>query len=138
MSQTNLDLIRSGYETFNRTGEYDLGLLASDFELHSSLIDTVGVFRGRDALRDVLRELQEVFGELSYEPEKVLEAPSGEIVVFIRASGRGRNSRAQTDTRMVHVWTYRDNKAVRLIVYEDAAKALKAVGLSERDAHAGS
>jgi ketosteroid isomerase-like protein len=133
MSQENIDRIRAGYETFNRTGEYDVDLLAPDFELHSSIIDATGVFHGRDALRSVLRELQEAFEQLSYEAEKFLVAPGGEIIVFICVRGRGRGSRVETDTRMVHVWTYRDDKAVRLVVYEERVKALKAVGLSEQD-----
>jgi hypothetical protein len=45
MSQ-NADRLRTGYERFNRTREYDLNLLAPDFEMHqaSSIIDTAGVF----------------------------------------------------------------------------------------------
>ena len=131
MSQENVNRIRAGYETLNRTGEYDVDLLSPDFELHSSLIDIAGVFHGQDALRDVLRELHKAFDKLSYEPEKFLEAPGGEIVVFIRARGLGKGSGIETDTFMVHVWTYRNDQAIRLVVYEEADKALEAVGLSE-------
>ena len=135
-SEQNIDRLRTGYETFSRTGEYDLDHLAPDFELHqaSSIIDTAGVFHGRDALRDVLRELQEAFEELSWEVEKLIEAPNGEIVVFVRARGRGRGSGVETDNHIAHVWTYRDDKAVRLVVYEEPADALEAVGLREKPA----
>jgi ketosteroid isomerase-like protein len=72
----------------------------------SSIVDTAGVFHGRDALRDALRELQEAFEELSFEAEKFIEAPDGEVVVFIRARGRGRGSRVEIDNRIAHLWTY--------------------------------
>jgi uncharacterized protein len=133
MSQENIDRLGAGYETFNRTGEYEVDLLALEFELHqdSSLIDSAGVFHGRDAFRDVLRKLREAFDELNFEAEKFIEAPDGKIVVFIRASGRGQGSGVEIDNRIAHVWTFRDDKAVRLEAYENRAEALEAAGLSE-------
>ena len=132
MSQENVGQFRAGYEAFGR-GEFDVDSFADDFELHqaSSIIDTAGVFHGRSALRDVMRELQEAFDELSFEAERIIEAPGGEVVVFIRARGRGRGSGVEIDNRIAHVWSYRDGKAVRCVVYEEQADALEAVGVSE-------
>jgi ketosteroid isomerase-like protein len=108
-------------------------LLAPDFELlqASSIIDTAGVFEGPDAVRDVMGELEESFAELSVEAEELIEAPSGQIVVLVHARGRGRASGIEIDDRIAHVWTFRDDKAIRNVVYEDRADALKAVGLEE-------
>jgi ketosteroid isomerase-like protein len=133
MSEENIDRIRADYEEFSRTGEVNVEFLAPDFELHqaSSILDTAGVFYGPDAFRDVLSELREAFEELSFEAEDFIEAPGGEIVVFIRARGRGRGSGAEVDNRIAQVWTIRDDKAIRLVAYEERADALKAVGLSE-------
>src|SRR2546425_1188302 len=129
MSQENIDRLRAAMEVFNRTGEINVEFLAPDFEMHqaSSIIDTAGVFHGRDALRDSLRELRESFEELSFEAEKFIEAPGGEVVVFIRARGRGRGSRVEIDNHIAQVWTFRDDEAVRLVVYEEQAEALEAV-----------
>jgi ketosteroid isomerase-like protein len=141
MSQENVNRLRAGLEAFNRTGELDTEFLAPDFEMHqaSSIIDTAGVFYGRDALHGSLSELAESFDDLSFEAEKFFEAPSGEVVlVFIRARGRGRGSGLEMDNRIAWVWTFRGDKAVRLVVYEEQAEALEAVGLSEQDAHADS
>jgi hypothetical protein len=44
----------------------------------------------------------------------------------------------ETDARIAHVWTFRDEKAVRMHVFDERAEALEAVGLSEQDAHADS
>jgi ketosteroid isomerase-like protein len=97
----------------------------------SSIVDTAGVFHGRTAPQDSLRELQESFEELTFEAERFFEAPGGEIVVFIHARGRGRGSGVMIDNHIAWVWTYRGDKAVRLVVYEDRAEALEAVGLTE-------
>jgi ketosteroid isomerase-like protein len=133
MSRENVDRLRAGIEAFRRTGEIDVAFLAPDFELHqaSSIIDTAGVFHGGGALQDSLRELRESFEELSFEAERFIEAPGGEIVVFIHARGQGRGSGVTIDNHIAWVWTYRDDKAVRLVVYEEQAEALEAVGLTE-------
>jgi ketosteroid isomerase-like protein len=129
----NQDRLRFGYERFNRTGEYDVNLLAPDFEMHqaSSIIGTAGVFHGRAAVIDVLRELEEAFEDLSWEVEKLIEAEDGRIVAFIRARARGRGSGVETDNRIAHLWTFREDKAVRMVVFEERAEALEAAGLSE-------
>jgi ketosteroid isomerase-like protein len=95
MSQENIERIRAGFEAFNRTGEITVDHLAPDFELQqaSSIVDTAGVFRGPDAFQDMLQELQGAFEELTFEAEEFIEAPGGDIVVFIHARGRGRKRR---------------------------------------------
>ena len=139
MSQ-NSDRLRAGYERFNKTRRYDTDLLAPDFEMQQapSIIDTAGVFRGRAAVIDVLRELEEAFEELSWEVEKLFEVPDGRVVVFVRARARGRGSGVKTDNRIAHLWTFRDDRAVRMVVFEEQSEALEAVGLSDQDAHADS
>jgi ketosteroid isomerase-like protein len=133
MTQEIINRLRAGLDAFNRTGELDTEFLASEFEMHqaSSIIDTAGVFYGRDALHGSLNELAESFEDLSFEAEKFFEAPSGEVLVFIRARGRGRGSGLEMDNRIAWVWTFRGDKAVRLVVYEEQADALEAVGLSD-------
>lgn len=132
MAQQNLKRLQEALAAFNRGGEAAPDLLAPDFELHqaSSIIDTAGVFRGPDALRDSLGELRESFEQLSFEPEHFIEAPGGEVVVLVHARGRGRGSGLEIDNHIAWVWTFRDGKAVRLVVYEEPAEALEAVGLA--------
>ena len=131
MSHGNVERIRAGLESFSRTGEFDLDFFASDFELHqaSSIVDTAGVFRGRSALVDVLGELEEAFEEMSFEAERYIEAPEGEVVVFVRVRGRGKGSGIEIDNQIAQVWTFRDEKAVRMVAYEEPAEALEAVGV---------
>ncbi len=133
MSPENVERIRAGLETFSRTGEFDLDFLAPDFEMQqaSSIVDSAGVFRGRSALQDALDEFEEAFEELSFEAERYIEAPQGEVVVFVRVRGRGRGSGIKIDNQIAHVWTFRDGEAVRLIVYEEPAEALEATRVQE-------
>ncbi len=94
---SRVDRLRQAIDAFSGRGadlEADADLLAPDFELHqsSSIIDTAGVFRGPDAVRESLSELSESFEDMTYEAERYLEAPGGEVVVLIHTTGRGRGS----------------------------------------------
>jgi len=133
MPPKNVERIRAGLEAFSRTGEFDLEFFAPDFEMQqaSSIVDSAGVFHGRSALQDALDEFEEAFEELSFEPERYIEAPQGEVVVFVRVRGRGRGSGIKIDNQIAHVWTFRDEEAVRLTVYEEPAEALEATGVQE-------
>jgi ketosteroid isomerase-like protein len=126
-----IDRLQAGLATFARTGETPAGLLSPDFELRqaSSIIDTAGVFHGPGALRESLDELGGSFEDLAFELEGFREAPGGEIVVLVHARARGRASGLETDNRIAWVWSFRDEVAVRMVVYENPDDALEAVGL---------
>jgi ketosteroid isomerase-like protein len=133
MSPTRIERLAAAYEAMALgRGEEHADLLAADFELYQAhtIIDTTGHFVGRRAIPDSLRELNEVFDELRMEPEELLEAPNGEIVVLVHARGRGRKSDIRVENRIAHVWTFRDEQAIKLEVYEEQAEALEAVGLA--------
>jgi ketosteroid isomerase-like protein len=53
------------------------------------------------------------------------------VVVLVHARGRGRGSGVDIDNHIAWVWTFRGDKAVRLVVYEEQAEALEAAGLRE-------
>ena len=130
MSET-AERLREAIEAFGRGETVDPKFLAPGFELHqaSSIIDTAGVFRGPGGLRESLGELHESFEDLTFEPERFIEAPGGEVVVLVHARGRGRGSGLEIDNHIAWVWTFRDGQAVRMVVYEEQADALAAVGL---------
>lgn len=133
MSQGKIRRLRAALEEFNRTGRISVEGLAQDFEMRqaASIIDTAGVFHGEEGLRGALSELQKSFETLSFESERFLEAPRGEIVAFIRVRGRGLGSGVEIDNRIAWVWTFRGDEAIRLAVYEELGDALEAVGLRE-------
>ena len=78
-----------------------------------------------------MAQVYEAFEDYRPEVEDLLVA--GEKVVTLAIEhGRGRASGARVESRRTaHVWTMRANKAIRLDLYLDRAKALEAAGLSE-------
>jgi ketosteroid isomerase-like protein len=136
MASDRVERLRASLEEFDRTGLIPPDYFSPDFELHqsSSIVDTAGVFRGPGASQASIDELGGSFEDMTWEPERFFEAPGGEIVVFIHARARGRASGLELDNHIAWVWTFKDGKAVRMVVYEEPADALEAVGLPRSDA----
>ena len=136
MPSDRVERLRASLEEFARTGEIPADYFAPDFELHqaSSIVDTAGVFRGPGASQASLDELGGSFENMTFEPERILEAPGGELVVLVHARARGRASGLELDNHIAWVWTFRDGKAVRMVVYEEPGDALEAVGLPRTNA----
>lgn len=129
--QDDIDRIRAGIERFNETGEIETEHFAADFEMHqaSSIVDTAGVFRGRDALGAALSELQGSFEDLRFDPQQFLSAPTGEIIAVIRVTGRGRGSGVSIDNTIAWVVTTRGDETARVVVYEEPTEALADLNL---------
>ena len=128
MSQETAIRLRAGYELLSR-GTIDVELLADDFELvqTSSIIDSAGTFRGRDAVGEAIAEIRGSFEELEFIPEDFIEVSDGRVLVLVHVHGRGRGSGLVVDDHIAHLWTFREDKAVRLMIYEEQAEALDAV-----------
>jgi uncharacterized protein len=139
MSRENLDIARRGYEAFARRDlDAALELMHEDIEAHDPPeIPDATIYRGREAVRRDWEQTAEVLEDFSIDVEESFDA-GDEVVVFLRYRGRGRESGAEVEAPMAHIWTIRDGKAIRLRQYLDRAEALEAAGLSEQGARADS
>jgi ketosteroid isomerase-like protein len=132
MSEGNIDVARAGYEAFGR-GDLDaaLELMHPDIEAHDPPeVPDAAIYRGREAVRRDWAQTAELFDDFSIEVEKYFDA-GDELVVYLQYRGRGRESGAEVEAQMAHIWTFREGKAIRLRQYLDRSKALEAAGLSE-------
>jgi len=139
MSQENVEVLRSGYEAWNR-GDRDAAFESLEPEFELQLPEggmNVGSFHGREAVTKLFEDYFEVFESFQMEPEEFFEA-GDQIVVFVRTPARGKGSGVEVEFRPAHVWTMRAGKAARLEIFPERQRALEAVGLSEQDAHADS
>jgi uncharacterized protein len=53
-----------------------------------------------------------------------------QVVALTRYWGRGRGSGVSVDTKGAHVWTLRDGKVIRLVIFATRERALAEVGLA--------
>jgi len=89
-----------------------------------------GTYRGHQGIRDLLESYLEAFEHFSIELEQSFEA-GDQVVVFVRASARGRTSGIDVETRPAHLWTMRAGKALRMEVFPEREQALEAAGIGE-------
>jgi ketosteroid isomerase-like protein len=132
MSQENIDMLRRGYEAFARRNlDAALGMMDPEIEAHDApeAPDAAG-HHGRQAVRRDWEQMFALFEDFTIDIEEIFDAGE-ELLVFLRLSGRGRESGAEVDARMAHIWTIREGQAIRLRQYLDRTEALEAVGLSE-------
>jgi ketosteroid isomerase-like protein len=108
-----------------------LGLLHPDIEYVNppGAVET-GTYRGIAAYEHALRSLHEAFEDVRIEVREMKDV-GDQVVVLATFIARGASSGARREHDEGYVWTVRDGKAVRFQWFNDPAKALKAVGLSE-------
>ena len=133
MSQESVELVRRGYEAFNR-GDIDgvVGLLAPDFEyVASGLVPGVGgVYRGAEGLRRFAETFWAEFDNPRIEVHELIDA-GDQVVASTTMRGLGKQSGAETSWDVCQVWTVRDGTAVSGQGFPSRDGALEAVGLRE-------
>jgi ketosteroid isomerase-like protein len=124
MQMTAVEIVKRSYDAFAR-GDMDgvLGDMDPDIEWHQAQgLPHGGYYRGLDEVR------RNIFDPLDAEwwdgftavPDEFLDA--GEhVVVLGRYRGTAKQTRRPLDVPFVHVWTLRDEKAVRFRQFLDTA-----------------
>ena len=97
------------------------------------MLDLDGVYVGREAVVKASRHYWGTWDDYRIDAEELLDAGSS-VVVVLRERGRGRGSGAPIDERHAQIWTFSRGRIVRWEIFPDAARALEALGLSERRA----
>jgi len=125
MGQAEIDELRRGYAALNR-GDVSVVVELLDPELeghepgHSP---EAGTHRGRDGFERFLRGWLESFEGFRVEPERIVER-GDDLIVVVRQTGAGRSSGVEVETRLVHVWTVANGRAVRWEAVPDVEAAL--------------
>ena len=132
MSQENVEIVRRGYERYNRTGEPEWSLLGPDvvYDVSRRTFDPA-VYHGHEGVREFLALIREQWATMRLEPEDFIDAGNDAVVVPVRLVGVGRDSGVETTANACHVWTFRGGKIIRQTTFQTKAEALEAGGLSE-------
>ena len=131
MPVDNVELLRRGFEAFNRGGiEGLIELIHPDFEAQAppELTTEPGTYRGAEGLRRWFDGFEGIMEDIRFEPLDYI--PSGDrVLVPVRLLARGRDSGIEVEQRSFQVWTLRDGKAIRLDTYADLDTAREAACL---------
>ena len=119
------DRLRNAYAAFN-SGSLDWSLIDPSIrhdQTEGLFLD--GVFFGQEGVRAALEEIETDWEGLSYEMLDVVEL-GDRVLVLLRMRARVRDSQAELDAQVGHVWEFRDGRAVRWDVYGDHPSARRA------------
>jgi ketosteroid isomerase-like protein len=134
MSQEKVEALERGIRAYNRRDvEALLDCLDTEVEWRPVLPVVLGgeatVYRGHEGVREMLRDLDEVFAERHVEFSEIHEA--GEHVVATgRLRTRGKSSEALIESPFGWVSEFRDGKMIQIRTYLDPNEALEPFGLS--------
>ena len=141
MSQEkNVELVRRGYEAFNRWAaqpqamtfeDAALSLLHPEVEFHTyPTSPEAGVYRGRDAVISYNQRLFEQFESTRVELEELL--PVGDRVIVVSRQHAVPKAGAESMVvRVIEVWTICDHMLAKRHTFSTREEALEAVGLRE-------
>ena len=127
-------MVRRAYEAFS-SGGLDALLeyfdADTEYDATAAIGPYAGMYYGREAIRNFLADYLDSWVDVHMEPEDVIEVGDDHVVVLLHMHMRGKGSGVEVEARTTNVWTLREEKAVRLAVYNDKAEALHAVGVEE-------
>jgi ketosteroid isomerase-like protein len=94
-----------------------------------------GVYEGHQGFVHAQQEWLSAWETYSNQPEEFIEVGE-QVLVLAREGGRTKTGGVEVEILSATVWNFRLGKVLRVEAYQDRAKALKAVGLSEQTLNA--
>jgi len=131
MSQENVEMIRSVYESLNR-GDWD-GVFRNahpEMELITQRGPAAGAFRGQEAIKTQVQDGFAAFEAWRIQPDEFFEA-GDHVVVYVKVRSQPRGSSVEMEVRNAHLWTIRDGTIWSLKTFAVREEALEAAGLRE-------
>jgi ketosteroid isomerase-like protein len=140
MSDENVALVRAVYAALSR-GDIEAALAwgAPDavHDWSRSIGPYRGVYEGFEALRTFWTEFRNAVEDVTFDVEETVEVGLN-VIAMVRVRIRGRGSGAEAVGRGAHLWTVKDGKVVRFVLFQDKPEALEAVGLGTEPAQGSS
>jgi ketosteroid isomerase-like protein len=134
MSRENVELVRRSFDSINH-GNIDTALEAatSDFVMDwsNSIGPAMGIYRGKDQVREIWTSFLEAFDSLQWEPEEFIEVDESRLIVVNHVRMRGRGSGVEVDAVGAQLWTIHDGEAQSVKLYQSKVDALEATSVQE-------
>jgi ketosteroid isomerase-like protein len=134
MQRPNIDIVRSGFDAFNK-GELDRLLAlteaeAFEIEVPPGLSAEPDTYRGREGVRRYYQSFHDAMSDIRFHVDRFWDRGDA-VVVDMRVTAKGKQTSIPVEQRAAQVWTIRDGRAVRIQAYPSLAEALESVGLAE-------
>ena len=132
MTDEDLEAVRQVY------GEWSRGNWSPRFEFYDAAMEwgwsdefpgLAGVYHDPAERNDRVQEWLKEWEDWRCEAEELVVS-GDQIVALCRYRGRGRGSGVSLETKGAHVWTLRDGKVIRLVIFATRERALQEAGLA--------
>jgi ketosteroid isomerase-like protein len=134
MSPQNVEIINAAIEAFNRQ-DWDAvfkdAAPGAELDFSRGMGELSGVYK-LDELRPVMQQFAEHWESVSIELHESIDA-GGHVIAPMTMHAKGREG-VEVAASPTYVCTIRDGAIQRIVMYQERADALEAVGLSEQDA----
>ncbi len=133
MSQENVEIVRQGYEAYER-GDLTGMLAAADPELithRAAPQPDAGSWHGREGFLQGFASWIEDFDEFTLAVEELIDANDTQVIARLHQRAVGSESGVPIEADFWFVHTLRGQKVTRLDIYAREEQALKAAGLAE-------
>lgn len=132
MSRENVEIVRSGYESWAQGDLSGMLDLIDDGVVTRRVAPAPdpGTWHGKDGLLESISDWIAEFDDFSMEAEEYIDAGDA-VVVRTRHRGRGTGSGVPVDATFWFVYGFDGGKITSFDTYVDGEQALEAVGLRE-------
>jgi ketosteroid isomerase-like protein len=127
--QSIRELVRKGYEWFNREKEPPPTWLPDGEFVNSREDPDHETYRGIDAIRKQHQGWFDAYPDLRVEPLEI-RSNGDRVFAWVRFTGHGADSGIAMEMELAHVVTIENGRTRRIEEYSDRAEALEAVGLA--------
>jgi ketosteroid isomerase-like protein len=128
VSSENVEIVRRGVEAFNERGvDGIVPFIDPDFEATTppNLASEPDTYRGPDGIRRWFDSFDEVMEEIRWDAHE-FHAVGDRVVVEFTLRARGKTTGLDFGQNAVMVWSLREDKAVRVELFETLDEALAA------------
>ena len=141
MSEENVEIVRKSLDAFNAflRGELPSEALEQfadpkiEFIWHGdrTMPDQPQHLAGSPAILGFWEQLRSAWADLAMELLECIDAPEDRVLIFLRQTGRGRESGVPVEVHAFQLVTIRDGRIRRMELFRHRSDALEAAGLSE-------
>ena len=128
-----MEIVRRVYEAADRRDAASIfALYDPDVELDATRmgVGDLGVYHGHEGIRSLFGEFHEVWGEIKFDYEELIDAGK-QVISVVTRHVHGQASGVALDQPFALLWTLREGKVARVVWFRSRAEALKAAGPSE-------
>jgi ketosteroid isomerase-like protein len=133
MSEENVEIVRRVYQAAaGRDAATIFALYDPEVELDATRmgVGDLGVYHGHEGLRNLFGEFHEVWGEINFDYEELIDTGK-QVISVVTRHVHGQASGIALDQPFALLWTLREGKVARVVWFRSRAEALEAAGLSE-------